>query len=242
MKILERLGTKPYSIIGHRGAAGLAPENTLKAVEMGIWAGADIVEVDARSTRDGKIIVFHDPDLSRLARVEKKIGDVAYEWLRGNISIGGEPIPLLEEVVEHVKGRVGLFIEVKEPRITRRVLEILEAHRILEDAAVISFFDEVLVEAKTINPRMVTGLIYSRPPGRILDAEKLGARIVLPNYRIASRKANAFAHRLGLRVVAWTINDEENMVKAYENGVDGIATDYPDKASRLRKKLLEDPA
>ncbi len=242
MKILERLGTKPFAIIGHRGAAGLAPENTLKAIETGIRAGADIVEVDVRSTRDGKIVVFHDPDLSRLAGVEKNIGDVTYEWLRENIRIGGEPIPLLEDVVEQVKDRVGLFVEVKEPQITRRVLGILEAHGILGDVAVISFIDEVLVEAKAINPGVVTGLIYFKPPGRILDAKKLGARIVLPNYRIASRKANAFAHRLGLKVVAWTINDEENMMKAYENGVDGIATDYPDKASELRKKLLGNPA
>ncbi len=237
MNILERLRRKPFAVIGHRGAAGLAPENTVRAIEEGIRARADIVEVDIRLTSDGKPVVFHDPDLSRLAGIDKRISETTYRWLRENIRIGGEPIPLLDEILETARGKAGLFIEIKEPEATRVVLETVEKYGMIRDVAIISFLDEALIKAREIMPGAATGLIYYRPPGRIIDAKRIGAKIVLPHHRLATPRANAFAHRLGLLVVAWTINDENEMIKAYRSGVDGIATDRPDIAARLREKL-----
>ncbi|MCY0868409.1 MAG: glycerophosphodiester phosphodiesterase [Desulfurococcus sp.] len=237
MSILEKLNMKPFTVVGHRGAGGIAPENTLKAVEAGVKAGADIVEIDVRATRDGRIVVFHDANLKRLAGVERSIRDVDFEWLRSNVRINGEVIPLLEEVLELVDGRAGVFIEVKEAEATKRTVELIEFYKALSNVAVISFLEEVLVEVRRLNPSVATGLIYYMPLGKITRARELGASIVLPYYRIATARANRLARKLGLKVVAWTINNPSDMVKAYKAGVDGIATDYPDRAVELRRSL-----
>jgi len=235
--ILARLSRKPFAVVGHRGAAGRFPENTLKAVEYAIASGADVVEVDVRATRDGRLIAFHDPDLRRLFNRSERVRDLDYAWIRSNLLLGGEPIPLLEEVLEAVKDRVGLFVEVKEPGTTSRVVELVKNSGVLRDTAVISFYDEALVKARELDPSIVTGLIYAKPPGRVLDAKKLGARIVLPHYSIATIKANSLAHRLGLLVVAWTVNDPSTALKLVESGVDALASDYPDVLAELREKL-----
>ncbi|MFZ8783584.1 MAG: glycerophosphodiester phosphodiesterase [Desulfurococcaceae archaeon] len=87
------------------------------------------------------------------------------------------------------------------------------------------------------NPRIVTGLIYAQPPGRVLDAVRLGARVVLPHYRITSEKSISYAHRYGLKVVAWTVNSRVDAVRLVESGVDGLATDTPDELVELRSEL-----
>ncbi|RLG78945.1 MAG: glycerophosphodiester phosphodiesterase [Thermoprotei archaeon] len=237
MDVIECLSKKPFSVIGHRGAAGRAPENTLKAVEYGIKVGADVVEVDVRSTRDGVLVVFHDQDLLRLTGINKRLRELEYPWIEENVRVKGEHIPKLDEVLEAVKDRVCLFVEVKEPDTTRKVVKTLLQHRILGSTALISFYDEALVEARSIAKNIVTGLIYSKPPGRVLDAKKLGAKIALPHYRIASAKANSLVHRLGLKVVVWTVNSEKDALETYRKGADGIASDYPDLMVSLRNSI-----
>ena len=136
-----------------------------------------------------------------------------------------------------MKGRVGLFIEIKEPETTDRVVELVVKHGMAGDVAIISFYDEALKRVKELRPEITTGLIYFKPPGRIFDAKKLGASIALPRYNIASEKANRLAHRLGLKVVVWTVNDEELAREMVRRGVDGIASDYPDMLIGLRRRL-----
>ncbi|ADI31252.1 glycerophosphodiester phosphodiesterase [Staphylothermus hellenicus] len=237
MSIIDLLSVKPFAVIGHRGAAGRYPENTLKSIEYAIGLGVEIVEVDVRATRDGEIIVFHDPDLKRLFGISKSVGELDYSWIRNNLRLGSEYIPLLREVLELVKDRVGLFVEVKEPVITRRVVELISKYNMISDVAIISFYDEALVEAKQLIPNIVTGLIYFKPPGRLFDAKKLGANIVLPRYNIATLKANQLAHKLKLKVVVWTVNSEKLVYEMIRREVDGIASDYPDLLINIRKKL-----
>jgi Glycerophosphoryl diester phosphodiesterase len=69
------------------------------------------------------------------------------------------------------------------------------------------------------------GLLYAKPPGRVVDAKKLGCQIALPRYTLATERAIALAHRLGLYVVAWTVNDPATAAELWRRGVDGIATD-----------------
>jgi glycerophosphoryl diester phosphodiesterase len=237
MNIIEKLSVKPFSIIGHRGAAGRAPENTLKSVNYAISVGVDIVEVDVRATKSGELVVLHDPDFKRLAGVDVSVRSVDYNWIRNNILISGEKIPLLEEVLEVVKDKVGLFIEIKEPDTTIKVIELVKNYSIIDQVAIISFYDEALATAKRIEPKITTGLIYAQPPGRVLDAVKLRAKIVLPHHKITSDKSTNFAHKYGLKVITWTINSREEALRALKIGVDGIATDLPDELIKLRSEL-----
>jgi glycerophosphoryl diester phosphodiesterase len=238
MSIVERLDQKPFAVIGHRGAAGRRPENTLSALEYAISVGADIVEVDVRRTRDDKLVVFHDEDFKRLFGINARVREVDYKWIMENIRFSnGETIPLLEDALETVKDRVGLFIEIKEPDTTLAVIRLVEKYGMISDIAIISFYEEALLEAKKYLPRIITGLIYFKPPGRIFDAKRLKASIVLPRYNIATKKANDLAHRLGLKIVVWTVNSVELVYEMLRRGVDGIASDYPDMLIEVRNKI-----
>ncbi len=237
MKIKQLLNKKPFGIVGHRGARGVKPENTIAAIEYGINAGVDIVEVDVRRTKDGKLILLHDPDFKRFTGRAIKPEELDLKFIKENITIDGEPVATLDEALETVDGRVGMFIEIKEPITTDDVLASVLRHKALEWVAIISFYDKALTTSKQLLPSITTGLIYMKPPGRIFDAKKLGADFVLPYWKIATAKANYTAHKLGLKVVVWTINDEETAMKMIERKADVMATDYPDLLVELRNRL-----
>ncbi|NPA52121.1 MAG: glycerophosphodiester phosphodiesterase [Aquificae bacterium] len=240
MEILQKLTRKPFSIVGHRGAKGVKPENTIASLKYAIEHGADIVEIDVRKTKDRQLILLHDPDFRRLAGKAVSPRDVDYSFIKEHITIQGEPVPTLEEAIKFVNARVGMFIEIKEPDTVEKVLTILQKYNALEWTAVISFYDTAIKTAKKLLPSITTGLIYSKPPGRIKEAHLLEAQIVLPYYKLATLKANNFAHSLGLKVVAWTINDEKLALKILKNRTDALATDYPHKLSVLREQLLNE--
>lgn len=240
MKIKQLLTKKPFGIVGHRGARGVKPENTIAAIEYGINASVDIVEVDVRRTKDGKLILLHDPDFKRFTGRAIKPEELELKFIKENITIDGEPVATLDEALETVNGRIGMFIEIKEPITTDDVLAAVLRHKALEWVAIISFYDKALTTAKQLLPSVTTGLIYMKPPGRIFDAKKLEADFVLPYWKIATAKANYTAHKLGLKVVVWTINDEKIAMEMLERKADVMATDYPDLLVELRNKLSTD--
>ncbi len=237
MDILQRLSIKPFCIVGHRGAKGVKPENTISAIEYGIKSGADIVEVDVRKTKDGKLILLHDKDFKRLTGRALSPSDLDFEFIKENITIDGEPVATLEEAVQIVSKRAGLFIEIKEPETTEQIVKTVKEKNAESWVAFISFYEEALIEVKKIDNSLKTGIIYMRPPGKIIEAKKIGAEIVLPLYKLATEKAVAFAHRLKLKVVSWVINDFETAKIMYERKTDAIASDYPDKAVKWREML-----
>ncbi|WP_425277006.1 glycerophosphodiester phosphodiesterase [Pyrolobus fumarii] len=234
-KVLKALTRKPFAVIGHRCAAGEALENTLSALERALEAGVDIVEVDVQVTKDGVPILLHDESLTRIAGIDINVRSSTWSEIQRVTLPDGERLATLTEFLEAIRGRIPALIEIKHVEDTRIVVDHLTG--LEEWIAIISFHDEALRLAKRLNPKLVTGLIYARPPGRILDAKRVGASIVLPRYNLATEKAVNFAHRLGLRVIAWTVNDEMTAITLYKRGVEGIATDYPSKLTRLREKL-----
>ncbi len=236
MEILGFLTRKPFSIVGHRGAKGLAPENTLKSIRVALKLGVDAVEVDVRLSKDKKPILLHDEDFGRVSGVKLKPRDMLLEEIRSKIRVNEEPVPTLNEALELVSGKAGLLIEVKESDSTEIVLKVLEEYGWPKWVAIVSFHEEVLRTVRSINEEVVLGLIYAKSPGKIVEAKKLGAKIVLPHFRLASAKAVSFAHRLNLKVVAWTINDIRNLEKTISNGVDAVATDYPNLVVKFRSK------
>jgi len=232
LNIIGALSRKPFSIVGHRGAKGLAPENTLKAIGTALKLGVDAVEVDVRTTSDGKLILLHDEDFWRVAGVKAKPKEMTYDEIRYKIRINGEHVPTLKEAIELINGRAGLLVEIKEPETVDRIVDVLREYGFPKWIALISFYEEAL--AKVLKEKVALGLIYSKPPGKIVEAKRIGAKIVLPHFRLATKKAVNFAHKLGLKVVAWTVNDISTLAKTLENGVDAVATDYPNLALDFR--------
>ncbi len=231
--ILSALSKKPFAVVGHRGAAGLALENTLTAVQKALELGVEIVEVDLHRTKDGVLILFHDDNLKRIAGRDDKISNVTYGVLK-QVDLNGDYIPTLEEAIELIDGKAGLYVDVKDPATVKDALKLIEEKNADSWVAIISFYDDVLTMVKTLNKDVVTGLIYFKPPGRIFDAKKLGAEIVLPKWNIATEKANRTAHKLKLKVSTWTVNDTSVAIKLAKRGADGIASDFPDKLKKLQ--------
>jgi len=234
--IMDVFKDKRLVVIGHRGAAGYVTENTLKSIKKAMDIGVDIIEVDVRETKDGKIILLHDDNFKRLAGVDIRAKDLAYSDILNKIYFNGEKVPLLTDALNLIDGKVGLFIEIKEPETTKEVIKLVKENNAIDWVGIVSFFDEAISIVKKMEPKIPTGLIYFRPPGRIFDAKKLNANIVLPRYNLATEKANKVAHRLKLFVVTWTVNDIDLARRVIANGVDGIASDYPDKIVKLRDK------
>lgn len=237
MLILEKLSVKPFAIIGHRGAKGVKPENTIAAIEYGIKSGADIVEIDIRRTKDGQLILLHDKDFKRLTGRAIPPSQVDFDFIRENITIDGEPVATLDEALQTVNGKSGLFIEIKEPETTQDIVNKVFEHSAQGWVAFISFYEEALEQVKQIDSSLITGLIYMRPPGKILEAKDINCEFVLPYYKLATEKAIRFAHRLKLKVVSWVINDKETAEIFAERDSDGIATDYPDLMVKWREEI-----
>lgn len=235
-QILESLSRKPFAVIGHRGAAGTKPENTLSSIKYAIENGADIVEVDVRMTRDEVLVLVHDDTLERLAGIPQSVRSLDYRWIRDNIRIDGEPIATLEDALRFIDGRTGLFVDVKEPDTIDRILDLIKLYGVVKWVGVVSLYEEPLRYARENLPGIVTGITYIRSPRRIADAYKIGAKIVLPYYRFATGEVIYSAHKLGLKVVAWTVNNVSDALELTRRGVDGITTDYPERLARLRDK------
>jgi len=235
--IIDIISIEPFAVVGHRGAKGRKPENTVSAIEYALKVGADVVEVDVRQTKDGELILLHDRDFKRLTGRAFIPSQLSYRFIKENITIDGEPVATLEDALKVVNGKVGLFIEIKEPETTEKVVETVISYNAEKWVCFISFYEEALIKVKEINPQLKTGLIYMKPPGKIYQAKKIECEIVLPLYRLATEKAVKFAHRLNLKVVSWVINDYETAKLMDSRGVDAVASDYPDLAVKWREML-----
>lgn len=215
-------------IVGHRGAKGLEPENTIRSIKRAIALGVDAVEVDVRLTKDNIPVIMHDETLDRTTNGKGRVRDYTLKELKKFNAGDNEKIPTLEEVVKEVAGKVVLFIEIKEDEAVKPVLNLADQENIWPYSIFISFNSHHIEEVKLFNPKAYTGLIYIKPFDGIVKAKKMGANMVLPYFRIATAKAIAFAKRLKLKVVVWTINDIETALEYRNRGADGITTDRPD--------------
>ena len=233
MQVLEALSRRPFAVVGHRGAAGLRTENTIGSIREAMRLGVDAVEVDVRSTADGVLVVHHDEDLRRLFNVPRKVRELTLSEIRA-VRAGEEGVPTLHEAISEVSGRVGLLVEVKEPQDAPAVVRTIRDEGASDWAAVISFHPDAVAEASRAG--LVSGLIYSRPPGEIVQAHRLGARLVLPIHTLATAAAVGLAHRMRLKVVAWTVNQPNQALELSTRGVDSIATDRPDLILRARRQ------
>jgi len=213
-------------IIGHRGAAALAPENTLAALAKGL-ACADAVEVDVRLTADGVPVVIHDATLERTTNGAGRVGDRTVEELRSLDAGDGERIPTLDEVLALVKGKSLLLVELKEPEAAEPALAAIResGHR---NVLVVSFHPEALSRSRAEHKTVKTGLII-RNAGEepVARAVSIGAAALLPRFDAASHDLVGAAHRAGLSVFVWTLASHEEYRRAAAIGADGVATNDP---------------
>ena len=223
--------------IGHRGAAGLEPENTLRSFRRAAEEGADALELDLRVTRDGYLVVLHDPTVDRTTSGTGSVHELTLAEVQQLDAGLGERVPTFEEVLEattlpiHAELKV---VEAAEP-LASGILE-----KAAERITLISFDPEALRRVKRALPDQPVGLILSgAPPDDAERARSLDADLVSLEAEYLSAEAVERCRRAALKVTAWTVNEPEQMQRVVELGVDGIATDRPDLlAGIVRSRVM----
>jgi glycerophosphoryl diester phosphodiesterase len=219
-------------IIGHRGAQAEEPENTLRSVRKGSEC-ADFVEVDIRLSHEGVPVVIHDAKLDRTTSGTGRVNDHTLKELRVLDAGQGETIPTLSEILALVKGRCGIFIEIKEPGSEPAVCSLLEKNPV-ENVFIVSFHEESLKAVKKLLPRIKTGYIFSEPNNNpVSKAAELKADVIIPRLDRLSEDLIESAHRHRIIVIPWTPNTPQQIRKAMRLGADGIITDNPCMARRF---------
>jgi len=226
---------KKFFIVAHRGASYYEPENTIRAFKRALEMSADVIEFDVRVSGDGVPVVIHDPSVDRTTNGHGLVKDLTLEELKKLDAGLGEKIPTLQETLEFLKGKVNIFIEIKTDEAVPLIAECVERFNLWDDVMFISFNKDHLLKIREYRDLAYTGFIYINPKsGGIVTAINIGSFAVLPYYRLATKKAIAFAHRVKMIVVPWIIDDVEIARRLKDDGADGIATNRPDILIRLK--------
>ncbi len=235
------------AVIGHRGAMGYAPENTIASFDRGVDLGADLIELDVHLSKDGELVVMHDPTVDRTTNGKGWIKDLTLSEIRKldagvrfDPRFAGQKVPTLDEVLHWARGRTRLLIEIKNgpvyyERIEESVAAAIRLHGMLDSCAVISFDHHSVKTLKTLSPDIRTGVLYACRPVDLLQlARTAEAQILMPNWAYATLDLVDAAHQANLAVYVWTVNHPGEMECVAGLHVDAIGTNYPD---RLRAYL-----
>lgn len=252
-------------VIGHRGAAGLAPENTLPAFAAGLAYGADVLHLDVQRTRDGTVVALHDGTVDRTTNGSGKVSEMTLEELR-TLDAGywftpdggrtypyrgtGVVIPTLEEVLQAFP-QARFLIEIKEadPDAADAVLAVVETTGAHERVMITSSHDAVAARVRALAPDIPTGytqgeavkFVILHRLGLAAFVKPAGQALQVPErygiLRAVDRGLARLARENGVQIHVLNVNDEEAMFRLLALGVDGISTDYPDRLQRVIEVL-----
>jgi glycerophosphoryl diester phosphodiesterase len=214
--------------IGHRGAKAYAPENTLTSFRKALEIGVDAVELDVRKTKDNQLVVIHDADVKRTTNGEGLVSELTLKEIKGFSAEQEEKIPTLQEALVFLDKKVKVFIELKETGIEEQLLSLVYDKGLMKNVVVVSFLEDALKKVRELNKNVETGLIYAKHQNPLKAALDLKANYLLALYRFTHTANVEKAHENGLKVVVWTINNQQEAEEYAKKGVDGIASDKPD--------------
>ena len=218
-------------VIAHRGASAYAPENSFAAFDLALAQGADALELDVRSTSDGRLVVLHDARLLRTARDPRAIGAVCADELMA-IDAAARP-PTLDAVLDRYGSTTRWLVELKDstPPAAHALAAALTA-RGLERAAVVQSFDAALLSRlRTATPSLCVAPLYRRAPSaRRLRVIAAFAGAVGVRHGAVDMTLMLRARACGLAVRAWTANAAADIERLAALGVAGVITDVPDVA------------
>lgn len=250
-------------IIGHRGAAGTAPENTMVSFERALDVGAEVLESDIHATRDGVPVLLHDPNVDRTTNGTGMVSDLTLAELREldaahhfsddagttfPMREQGVRVPTLEEVFEAFPGaRINLEIKANPPKLIGRVIELVDQFERHDTTLLTAGEDPMMLELR--RERKLRGSTFA--VGASLQdilasikaaVEKLPApedvmALQIPadfgGQPLATPKLIEFAKAAEIAVHIWTINEVDEMQRLLDLGVDGLVTDHPERMARI---------
>lgn len=226
--------------IGHRGARGESPENTIESIELAIAQGAGAIEIDVRE-HTNELIIFHDDVLERTTNGTGTLDEISFEQLRQLDAGNGQQIPLLAEVIKAINRRVLLNIELKDstcaPLVLASIEQFIKQGWHYDDFVISSFFHPLLQWFKQQQPLIPIGALSA---GVMIDYAAFAEQLDAISINLCSDSINQQiiddAHSRGLKVFIYTVNDPREFKRFYDMGVDGLFTDHP---LRLKQWLAQ---
>jgi glycerophosphoryl diester phosphodiesterase len=240
----SRVSKRKPIIVGHRGARGLAPENTLAAFQVAADLKIDGVEFDVQLAKDGHPVVFHDDDVQRVTDGEGAVSDLTQAEL-GTLDAGakfaphfrGERIPSLREALDFLRGTdLLLFIELKAPwrysGIEQSVATLIREYDLGDRVQVRSFHHAALHTLHGLAPEIALSELWF---DRLPRDDEIAYNTIDALYSLCTPEQIARLHRRKVRVTAWTVNDLDSARDLADAGIDGLTSDYPDRLLKLFK-------
>jgi glycerophosphoryl diester phosphodiesterase len=247
-------GAERFLRIGHRGAAALEPENTLRSVERALALGVDMVEIDVRAARDGQLVVAHDDALLSADGQRFRVSALDTEALRRFDMGQGARMPTVREALGVIRGRALVNLDLKVEGQARPLLALVRELGMVDEALITGEALTSFGYLKAEEPRLWIGLSVSA--GRLARTRVLlesraprlaRSRAAILEGRGAAVRADALMlehsqvgaplvrelHRRGLRVYVWTVDDGATMARLKAQGVDGMTSNRADLLMRL---------
>lgn len=237
--------------IAHRGASGIAPENTISAFLKAVEAGADIIELDVQLSLDREIIVIHDRTIKRFTGINRNVKYLEFDYLK-KLDFGswfspefkGEKIPSLQEVFEKIGKKIKYNVEIKMgekiyPGITEGVIALVKKFNMLDNVLISSFDSGVIKKLRELNKEIEAGVIFDKNEWNyyLKIAKKLYCQFIVPEKGLINEDNVKKAHAIGLSIYPYVSDDEREILKLIQTGVDGIITNRPDKLSAILKEF-----
>ena len=219
--------------IGHRGAAGHAPENTLAAIQKGIALGVDFVEIDVRRTADGVLVVLHDETVNRTTNGKGRVDRLSLREVKKFDAGNSEHIPTLEEVLTVAAGHAGLMLELKVKGVARQAVEAVHGAGFRAPVIYASFLHDELTHVRTVDPEASLMVLFGTLPRTpIARAIEHGSSHVGLRHDTATRRLVDAFHRAGLLVFVYTADRPGDIQHAISVDVDGVISNFPERIAR----------
>lgn len=245
-------------IIAHRGANKVAPQNTIPAFEKAFEMHADGIETDVHLTMDGVPVICHNYEIDKTSNgrgeIRKMNLDVFKQFDFGSYfsyDYEGTKAPTLDEMLTFFEGKDFeiMNIELKpsfenDVSVVKKTIDAVKEHGLYEKLLISSFSSHMLVEAKKVDKSCRTAYLYNvdkKESYRMMFrapkfARELGCEALHPQMYYVTRDYVIAAHREGIKVNAWTVDKEKDIIRLAKMGVDGLITDVPDFAREVLEK------
>jgi glycerophosphoryl diester phosphodiesterase len=226
---------RDIQVIGNRGAAALAPENTWEGFDLALSLGVDAIETDIRATADGELVLLHDRRLERTTNGQGAVDQTAWSvvqtldagsWFAPQYSQAR--VPRLLDSLQRYGKQTHLVLEIKQEGIAALVLEQVNALNLLADVTFTAFEFEIAQTVKTLAPTARVGWLTADLSAAAITQVVIAGfeQICLPAAQLSQPQV-AELHRIGLEVRAWKVTDEALMQSAIQAQVDGMTIDFP---------------
>ncbi len=221
--------------IGHRGAKGYEPENTLVAFQKAIDLGCDGIELDVQLSSDFEIIVIHDETIDRTTIGKGFVNQMTLSDLKTFKIADKYEIPTLKEVFELINYNILINIELKSYETTDKVVEFIEnqvsnKNRTFENIIVSSFDWNALQQVRFLNDKIQIGVLTATDLDLAFAFAKfIKAKTINPYFHLLTQENVAKIQEKGFEIHTWTVNEIEDIEKMKSLKVDGIISDFPDR-------------